>query len=197
MGMFDKDLKKIRGYQSRNGDSYYVFDTVYKGKAELINSLLTIVTAICASKYPDVDISEEVAKLPNLKWGPDIRNTIYMIFKKIAVGSGIYLGRELVAIRYAHFGRDMREPLYDALIKIGAEENLYYPTTGDDYIYTISNGVATLQLYKGEVHPFLAIPNYVNDGGSDIPVGVLSCLLFSNCDWLEAVYIPENVTKIE
>ena len=198
MGMFDKELLKIRGYRFKNDDNYYVGDVVFNGKDELINALISIVSTLASAKYPNADISDEIAALPNLKWGSDIRKTIYTMMKKLADQTNKFLYRELTLIRTAHFGRDMREPLYDILIKLGAGENLYYPTTGDDYIYTIDNGVATLELYKGSNHPYLTIPQYVKDGNdNDIQVTTLSCMLFSEMKWLQGVYIPEGVTTIE
>ena len=201
MGIFTDELRDVRGYTAKEGDVYIVtYHSDDRYGFDYIRSLIIEMTeALSETIYPEANISEYITALQSDTFGPDIRRDIYNIFKELSRASGIYIGRELAAIRLAHFGRDMREPVYDALIKLGIEGDLYYNAVSSDFIYSIMGGYAYLDYYIGDIHPYMRLPNVVDDfnnPGYTVEVRALSSTLFDNNDWLKDVVVPLTVDQI-
>lgn len=199
MGMFRTELESILGYSVFSSEGQKAIEQgsylSVRNDAEInpfISDLIELTTTLTDTIYPDADISEYVETLQNATFGPVIRKAIYDIFKELSRVSGIYIGRELAAIRLAHFGRDMRKPIYDALMKLGIDGDLYYKAQASDFVYTITNDSATLVYYIGAVHPYMELPDKVED----VDVNILASTLFNENEWIKDVIIPNTVTQI-
>lgn len=205
MGMFDLQMESILGYSTSEYGAIALAQGSYLSVRtdEEINPFLTdlidMVTTLSDTIYPNADISDYVETLQNGTFGPVIRKAIYDIFKELSRVSHIYIGRELAAIRLSHFGRDMRKPIYDALTKLGINNDLYYQATSSDFLYTISNNIAILDHYIGDIHPYMKLPDKVedtNNPGYMVDVDILSATLFNNNEWIKDVVIPSTVSQI-
>jgi hypothetical protein len=202
MGIYDSELIELRGYRAKDDDVYIVNKVGaddYLGFDYIRSLIIEMTTTLSNTLYRTADIASYVTTLQNATFGPTIRKAIYDIFKELARVSGIYIGRELASIRLAHFGKDMRQPLYDALVKLGIEQDLYYDAVSSDFIYSINGGYATLDYYIGEDQPYIRIPATVDDlsnPGYTAEVKTLSTTLFTNATWLKGVSVPHGVTQI-
>lgn len=200
MGMFTNELIELRGYIQKEGDVYVVSTSDYYLDFDYIRSLIIDMTTVLSETlYPTANISEFITALQTATFGPEIRTAIYNIFKEFARVSGIYIAKECASIRLAHFGRDMREPIYDALIKLGIEGDLYYDAVSSDFRYIVDNGVATLNYYIGGNHPYMKLPEKVEDPEDPetmVDVVCLASTLFNDNEWIKDVVIPDAVTQI-
>ena len=205
MGMFDLQMESILGYSTSEygaialAQGSYLSVRTDEEMNPFLTDLIDMVTTLSDTIYPDADISDYVDALQNGTFGPVIRKAIYDIFKELSRVSGIYIGRELAAIRLSHFGRDMRKPIYDALTKLGINGDLYYQATSSDFLYTISNNIAILDVYIGDIHPYMKLPDKVEDTnvpGRMVDVDILSATLFNNNAWIKDVIIPSTVSQI-
>lgn len=120
MAYLTQYLDTIRGYKIINEIKYY--DPVYYSFNTVRDAIITVLNVLMLNKYPEVDISEELETLQTATWGPTIRNTIYNAIKKFLSTTNIIAMTQITEIRYAHYGSDMREPLYDILIALGAND---------------------------------------------------------------------------
>lgn len=202
MGIYDNELNELRGYWDKDDDVYIInrsYADEYLSFDYIRSLIIEMTTTLRNTLYRTANIASYVTTLQNATFGPTIRKAIYDIFKELARVSGIYLGRELASIRLAHFGKDMRQPVYDALVKLGIEQDLYYDAVSSDFIYSINGGYATLDYYIGEDQPYIRIPATVDDisnPGYTAEVRMLSTTLFTDATWLKGVSVPFGVTQI-
>lgn len=194
MGIYDNKLIELRGYRAEDDDVYIVNRDAgdYLSFDYIRSLIIEMTTTLRDVLYRDANISTYVTTLQNATFGPTIRKAIYDIFKELARVSGIYIGRELASIRLAHFGKDMRQPLYDALVKLGIEQDLYVQTTGDDYIWYEDSGNVTIVRYIGPTWPYIIMPETI-DGNT---VTTVSSLTFNGNKTIMGVKFPANATSI-
>lgn len=198
MGVLTESLRIIRGYDIVNiGDKYYknyvlepdyislYFSNVNDAIYRCLNTLNRVL-------YQDVDISAELGEISTHKYARRLRTAIYNAVKKLSIGAGINLGIQLAQIKNAHFGSDMREPLYDALIKLGAEGDMYYQTTAEDYIWRKESGNVILVRYLTTNHPYIITPQTIDDS----PVVDISAFTFDSHEELIGVRIPSGTIYI-
>lgn len=191
MAYLSSSLNIIRGYTVGTGkiEKSYIVDAYFYDN---VITSLSLCFKMLGIKY-DVDISTERANLESEKWGPRIRSIIRDTLLKISNAAGIKISLELSLIKNAHYGRDMREPLFDALVKLGAEGDFYIKTPITDYIYQTTQSGVILLYYKGEHHAFIEIPAYAGTEESPIAVIGISPFLFSDNEELMGVKIPGGV----
>jgi hypothetical protein len=103
------------------------------------------------NKYQEVDISDEIETIQTATRGPIIRNAIYDAIKKFLSTTNIIAMTQITEIRYAHFGSDMREPLYDILIALGADDIGLEFTTKDNKPYYTSDQNKYCVINKGAI----------------------------------------------
>jgi len=200
--IINRALDYIRGYHDVDGAIERGYNYEYELYDNVLDALIETLQSMIDDLYPGVydEVIDDLNNLSSLKWGPEIRNAIYRIFRTIAVEYDVSISYELSLIRYAHYGRDMREPLFDALIKMGANQDFYYNAKSTDFIYEIINNEATLIRYIGPHRKKIKIPETVNDlidPDISVPVKTLSAILFTNSTWLIGIKIPDSVTLIE
>lgn len=198
MGLFDERLQNIVGYHTSEEGMIALSKGCYMSRTNdlefnpFIDDLIFMVTALAGALYRDADISDYVETLQNSAYGPTIRKAIYDIFRELSRASHIYIYSELCAIKSAHFGRDMRQPIYDALKKLGIDQDLYVQTTGDDYIWYEDSGDVTIVRYIGPAWPYIIMPETI-DGNT---VTTVSSLTFNGNKTIMGVKFPANATSI-
>lgn len=199
MGILSNELRTVRGYVMASYPSEGIEFPIYQsgdyGMIDVMDSIVTILTTLVEMRFPTVDISEELTKI-NAKWGPDIREGIYEACKKLLNAAGVNCNIELAHVRNAHYGSEMREPLYKIFYDLGADDDVYTPTTPDDYIYIIDNNEAELIYYIGEPHQFISIPDHVILNGNEVPVTKLAPTLFNDNNTIMGIEIPNGVEVI-
>lgn len=196
MAYLTSTLDVIRGYNEHIVDNRVIksYQDEYMSYDAVLDAIKKCIDLLVLAKYTGVDISDCRTALDDARFGPDIRSAIYECIKCLAGEAGVSLYSELSEIRYAHYGRDMRDAIYSALIKLGAEDELYVQTTIDDYIYHRSDNGITLLSYKGNDLPFIALPA---DDGNDTNVIAVSPFLFSDNKTVIGVKIPSTITEIQ
>lgn len=199
--IINPSLNYIRGYRDVDDARERDYAYEYESYDTFIFNLLSIVQDLVSNLYPHAedDIREEIEELPTMKWGPDIRYTIYKIFRAIAATYNLPISQELSIIRYAHYGREMREPLFNALMKIGANQSFYYKAKSEDFVYTTTSDGAFLIRYIGPHKGKIEIPESVidpNDSENLISVTSMSISLFSNARWITAIKVPNTINAI-
>lgn len=203
MAVLTKDLEIIKGYGLLNiGDKIYkqyYTDDMDSGSGfpslyfkPVMESIIRCFDLMNKVLYPDVDITEELNTLRNGDFAKEFRTAIYDVIQKFATAAGKNLKILLGKIKLAHFGSDIREPLYDALIKLGADGDMYYQTVAEDYIWRKESGNVILVRYLAEDHPFIITPQTI-DGS---PVTEISPFTFDNHEELMGVRIPSGTTTI-
>lgn len=196
MAYLTSTLDIIRGYNEHIVGDRMVksYQDEYMPYNAVLDAIKRCIDLLVLNKYPDADISEYRTALDNARFGPDIRSAIYECIKCLATEAGVTLYSELSEIRYAHYGRDMRDSIYSALIKLGAGDELYVQTTIDDYIYNRADNGITLLSYKGDELPFIALPT---DDGNGVNVIAVSPFIFSDNETIIGVKIPSTITEIQ
>lgn len=195
-------LNYIRGYRDVNDERERDYAYEYESYDAFISNLISIVNDLVSNLYPYAEwhIQEELEELPTMKWGPDIRYTIYKIFRAIASAYNLPIAYELSVIRYVHYGRDMREPLFNALMKMGANQDFYYKATSDDFFYIdIGNDEAELIRYIGPQKAKIELPKFVvnpSNPSNQLTVTSMYVDIFSGANWLSAMKIPDTIKAI-
>lgn len=125
MAYLTSALDTIRGYtimENQAGEEYKFYDENAYNYNDVRDAIVTVLQTLMFNKYPDVDISTEIQTIQTAKLGTTIREAIYSAVKKLLNSIGIVAMVQISQVRYAHYGSDMREPLYDILIKLGADD---------------------------------------------------------------------------
>lgn len=193
MGLLDEELKIIRGYVVVTVAGKEIKDYFYDGTYnydDVIDAIHKCLYLLSVSKY-----HTNVATIDSIKshtFGPYIREAIAKSVEDIIIASGVVYDPTPIKIREVHYGRDIRDILYDFLIRYGAEEDLYYQTTKSDYIYTTSESGVTLIKYIGGMQ-YIATPIMI-DG---IPVTEIGIECFKDCGTpVKAVKILDGLKTI-
>ncbi len=126
MAYLTQYLDTIRGYrviEDVSGNELRYYDHLYYPFNTVRDAIVTVLSTIGGSLFPDVDIDSELATINSATIGPDIRNAIYSATKKLLIAAGKTELINLTIIQNAHYGVDMRESLYDIFKKLGAEDS--------------------------------------------------------------------------
>lgn len=194
MGTLDNELFHIRGWDKREyGGADFIFYDVDDVNGSMnfnvvINSIFTAFTTL-KIKYPEADITDKLSSLSTATFGRTIRSLIYDICREFCRAAGIVAFSQLGRIRNAHFGADIREPLYELLIKLGADEDI----TSLLYIWEVNNEEVTLIKYIGQGFTVLTVPETIHD----YPVKILGSELYMNNEEITRVTIPNGPSVIE
>lgn len=154
MAYLTSALDTIRGYKimiNSAGEEYKFYDENAYEYNNVRDAIVTVLQTLMFNKYPDVDISTEIQTIQTATLGITIREAVYSAVKKLLNSIGIIAMVQISQVRYAHYGSDMREPLYDILIKLGADDvgssfvtqdgNIFY--TADQNKYCVIKKGAT------------------------------------------------------
>lgn len=139
----DTNLKIIRGYINRTNpdgkqyiDEYMPFVTVKQAIIDAINEI---------KRYYITSISEDLASFSEDTFGPKMKDDILEILRKMSTEKAIRIYSEMSAIKSATYGRDIREPLYDALVKLDIPPSVFGQSLKDsmETIIRYNNGINT------------------------------------------------------
>lgn len=151
MGMVDTELKNIRGYDiDDTGKKYLNTALPY---TNVRDAIITIFTLLAKKKYKvwDDGMSAICFNLNMHTFGPMLRDDIVEGLELLQSKSDVSIFFEIAQVKESHYGREMRQPLYDALVRLGAEEDFYYQTQPSDFLYsTTENGVTLIKYIGGE-----------------------------------------------
>ena len=140
MAYLTQYLDTIRGYRINEdtpGNPYKFYDPLYYPFNTVRDAIVTVLNTLMLNKYSEVDISNEIETIQTATRGPAIRNAIYDAIKKFLSTTNIVAMTQITEVRYAHYGSDMREPLYDILIALGADDiGLEFTTKDNKAFYT-------------------------------------------------------------
>ncbi len=126
MAYLTQYLDTIRGYrviEDTPGNAYKYYDPLYYSFNTVRDAIVTVLSTISGSLFPDVNIDSEVTTISSATLGTDIRTAIYNATKKLLIAAGKTELINLTIIQNAHYGADMRESLYDIFKKLGAEDS--------------------------------------------------------------------------
>lgn len=200
--IINPSLNYIRGYRDVNDARERDYAYEYESYDAFITNFIAIVNDLVRNLYPYAEshIQEEIEELPTMKWGPDIRYTIVKILRAIYVSYALPITHEVSLIKNAHYGREMREPIFNAFMKMGANQEFLYKAVSSDFIYTdIGNNNALLIRYIGPHRPKIILPGTVEDpedSENELTVTALYSTLFSDVNWLTYMKLPEGITAI-
>lgn len=124
MAYLTEYLNIVRGYRiyNKSGEERRLYYPTYYSYNTVRDAIVTVLQTLMFNKYPDVDISTEIQTIQTATLGTTIREAIYSAVKKLLNSIGIVAMVQISQVRYAHYGSDMREALYDILIKLGADD---------------------------------------------------------------------------
>lgn len=138
MAYLTQYLDTIRGYRvisKTDNEEIRYYDPTYYDFNIVRDSIVSALGTVNFVLYPEIDIQTEIENIVNEKIGYNIRDNIYKAVKKIIDTTDKPCTIDLSIIRHAHYGSDMREPLYNILISLGAGR------IDDIRCFSTSNGI--------------------------------------------------------
>lgn len=152
MAYLTNNLDVIRGYTvvtKPDGTEYKSHDISSYYFNNVRDAIADVLTFLSDTKYSSVNIVNELFIIKNNKWGPDIRDAIYNAVKKLLKAADMKSFENLSKIHHAHYGSEIREPLYSVFVQLGANDiDVVYSTkdgnkfhTSDDLPYCVIKGV--------------------------------------------------------
>lgn len=192
MGMLNEELTIIRGYDivtAPDGSEIRQHQNEYYSYNLVIDSLITAFTLIAVKRWRFSNARDDfghytdptmrtIENLKILTFGPDIRKAIADIVLQISTKAERPQYATYWEILGVHYGRELRDILYNFLIEFGAEEDFYYQTQPSDFLYSTSENGVTLVKYIGS-EDFIDVLTSI-DG---IPVTEIGPECFKDCKY--------------
>lgn len=123
MGLLNKYLNCIRGYDIVTGDDgseIKIYRTEYYSYEKVINAFVKSVNILATDKW-HINVSG-VNTITEQKFGPNIRKAIANVVLDFSTKAEKPQYATYWEILGVHYGRDLRDILYNFLIEFGAEE---------------------------------------------------------------------------